>query len=338
MNPTPAFQRTIFQAGLAVLGAAVLAACGGGGGADSSLTATNAQGYAADSATMSVSAASSADSSISTIETALTATLAPTAAGAPQMQAQATASAVSTGGSGTCANGGSVSWTVTAPTLALATNGQFDSGESYSVTYTNCGSPDGDAVLDGNATLVVNTRTATTVDITHSTTALTLTTLTGKWVTSGSTHAVRSVVDTSSGGVQFTSQFTSSGITLDSTIGARQAHYALKSLSWTVVRTYDATGVLTARSHQGSVAIDASTPRRPNATLQVTTNGALTVGSDGLATSGSFSLITAHDTIACTYGSGSGSGSVTLTLDLGSDGKIDGTWTLTRTVFNGEAG
>ena len=101
-----------------------------------------------------------------------------------------------------------------------------------------------------------------------------------------------------------------------------------------MVRTFSGTGVLTSRTHAGSVSLAASTPRRPNATLQLTTVGALTLGSDGLAAAGSFEVINSRDRIACTYGNGS----ITLQLDLGNNGSIDREWTLQRTIYNGEAG
>ena len=327
---TPMHPKTLVQMTLSALAAAVLAACGGGGGdAGGSLSTANAQGYAADSATMPVSAATAVDDSVSTLEAALA-----TSASSSTDQRPLSAQPQAITGSVACAGGGTVAWSVSGSTPALEANGQFDTGEVYAVTYNQCTASDGTTVLDGSASLTVNARTSSTVDLTHQTSALTLTTSTGQWVLNGSTRAVRSTIATASGGTQVTSQLTSSGISLNSTIGTRQASYSLETLSWTVVRTYGASGQLTGRTQQGTLVLDASTPRRPNATLQITTNGALTIGSDGLAASGSFSVIDAHDTITCTYGNGS----LTLTLDLGNDGTIDRSWTITNTDFNSSAG
>ena len=331
MTPRFLFSPRIVAVAAAGLAAGLLAACGGGGGSasDGSMSASDAQGYAADAATMPVSAATAVESSVGTLENALAVSA---AAGTSEHALSAQTQALT--GTVACLGGGTIAWSVSGSTPALEANGQFDTGEVYAVTFTQCGSPDGDAVLDGSVTLTVNQRTATSVDLTHTTSALTLTTSVGQWVVNGSTRASRAWTGTSGGGTQVSSQLSSSGVSLSSTIGSWQASYALKSIDWTVVRSYDASGQLSARSHQGTLAIDASTRRRPNASLQITTNGALTIGSDGLAAAGSFSVVDAHDTIACTYGNGT----LTLTLDLGNDGTIDRSWTVTRTDFDGSAG
>ena len=311
--------------------AALLSACGGGGDTVEALTTENAQGYAADGATMPVNATSAVDSGISVLETALGSTALGGGAQQPQ-SAQALAATITK--SVVCPNGGTVAWTATGPDLATLQNGQFDTGEVYNLTYTRCGTGDSGAMLDGAVTLTVNSRTATSISLTHSTANLSLTTLAGQWTQNGTTSVARSAVNTAVGGIEVTSNISSPGIALTSTIGLRQASYNLNSLNWTVVRTYDSNGNLAARSHDGQVSMDASTPRRPNATLQITTKGMLTLGSDGFAASGSFTVVTARNTIACTYGNGT----TTITLDVGSDGTVDRSWSLTRPLFIGEAG
>jgi hypothetical protein len=339
INTTRFTRRPVALAALAAT--ALLAACGGGN--DGGLSEDIAQGYAADGVTMSVGGASGVDAATETLEAGLASHAAAAASRETAQAADATpAAAGSATGQATCANGGTVAWTVTGDTATLG-NGQLDAGETYAVTYTACGTADGNNVIDGNTSLAVITRSGGNVGFTHTTTNLKQTITNGttvaQYLLNGSTSVNRTVTALTGGGRQVTRQITSPGISLTSTItgpfATRNASYNLRSLDWTVTRTYNAAGALTTRTHQGSVVIDASTPRRPNATLSVTTQGTLTLdGSDGAAAAGSFTIVTSRNKIACTYGNGV----ATLTLDLGNDGTIDRTWTLTRTVLIGEAG
>jgi len=329
MNPIRFTRRPLAVAAMAAT--ALLAACGGGSD-DESLSAEIAQGYAADGATMSVAGASGVDAATETLEAALASNAVAAAPREQLLAANATPAATATA-SATCPNGGTVAWSVTGDAATLG-NGQLDAGETYTVTYANCGTADGAGRLDGSASLAVTTRTSSSVVFTHQTTNLTHTTANGVFVHNGSATVNRSVATTGSGGREVTRRITSPGISLTSTIGARQASYNLRSLDWTVVRTYGAGGALTSRTHQGAVVIDASTPRRPNATLSVTTQGTLMFDGGNATAQGSFTIVTARDTIACSYGNGS----ATLTLDRGNDGTIDRTWTITFTTLQGEAG
>jgi len=317
----------------ATAAAALLAACGGGGyDADTGLSTEVAQGYAADAASMPVQAATGVDASVVALEAALAAS--GTSASREQPQVSALLETTLPGGTVACANGGTLTWGVSGGTSQTQLNGQLDAGESYVVTYAACGTGSG-VVLDGAVTLAVTARSSSASDLTLTATALQQTTAMGQFVLDGSQRWQRSVVATSGGGTQVTGQLSSSGsITLASTISARRASYTLNSLDWTVVKTFDANGALVSRTHQGNLSLAASTPRRPNATLQISTQGALTLASDGLAAQGGFVVVTRYDKITGNYGSGT----VTLMLDIGNDGSIDRTWTLTRPTFNGEAG
>ena len=320
---------------------ALLSACGGGGDNSFGLSLENAQGYAADGATMPVAAATGVDSATQTLESSL-ATAAAAAAGREQAQGASVSPDATASVSVACPNGGTIAWTVTGTDATLLGNGRLAAGETYNVTYTACGTADADSsVLDGQVQITVATRTATDLDATHSTTNLKLTTATGATYTlNGSTRVQRNEVTTTGGGRQVTRHITSPGISLASHVpltggGSRDASYQLDSYDWTVVRTYNAAGSLVSRSHSGHLVAEAHTPRRPDASLEITTEGTLTLdGSDGASASGSFTVVTSRNTIACTYGGGM----ATLTLDIGNDGTIDRTWRLTRTDFIGEAG
>jgi hypothetical protein len=310
--------------------AAALTACGGGGDAPATLDAGVAQGNAADAVAMPVHATDSLDSAVAALESQMAAAA---ASGSHREQPLAVATAVSA--SAACANGGTVAWSVTGGTPESQLNGQLDAGETFDVSYTACGAADGGPVLDGSLTLAVAQRSASASDVTLTATALKATwAVGGNSTLNGSARRQHSVVATAAGGSQHTSQVTSSGITLASTIGARQANYELNSLSWTIVRTFDASGAYVGRTHEGALDLAASTPRRPNATLQVSTQGASSIGSDGWVSQGGFVIVTGRNKIACTHAGGT----VTLTLDLGNDGSVDRTWALTRAAFQSEAG
>lgn len=308
---------------------AALAACGGGGSDDSGATALateTAQGYAADATTMPVSAASGAEAAVGALEAGL-AMAAQTSADRARVQA-----VMQPGGSAQCLRGGTVSWAVSGG--ALIGNWQLDAGETYEVSFDGCITGDNGPTIDGTLSLLVNARASGTLDVTVTATALRFAQGPLQYTLDGSWREQRTSVTTPVGGTQFSGRISSSGLTLDSTTGLRHAHYTLSALDWTVARTYDAAGLLTARTHQGTLQLAASTPRRPDATLSITTIGATTVGSDGLVSAGSFTVRTGHDTITSTHADGS----VTLTLDLGNDGTIDRTWTLARPNYIDSAG
>lgn len=320
-----------------LLAAALLSACGGGGSdsGDSGQVQTVAQGYAADATTMTVLSATQMDSAADVFEAALGAAA---TAGGGRMQPQAAQPRLVPApwaGSLSCAGGGTVSWSITGGTAQQQLNGQLDAGESYQVQFSGCGVGGSDLVLDGGLRLDVTAVGSSNTDITLTAEALRGTTAQGSTTLTGSKRRQRSVVALQGGGRQVTAQLTSSGdLALVSNISGRSASYTLRALNWTIVRSFDANGVLTQRSHQGSLDLAVASPRRPSATLQISTQGTLTLGSDGLAAAGSFQVVTSDQRILCSYGSNS----ITLQLDIGNDGSIDRSWTLTRPVYNGEAG
>lgn len=313
--------------------AALLAAACGGGDDEAGLSEKVAQGYASDATTMTVSGAANLDSAAAALETGV-ANPTPSAVDT-DMQAQGVSP---TSGHANCVAGGSIDWTITGNT-SLAGNGQLDAGEVYTVTYNGCKTAaDPGLALDGQLQLTVTAWSATNADLTLTATALKGTGPNGSTYTvSGTAQRSRTVTTLAGGGKQVTAHLQKSGtadVALVSQIGTRNASYTLKELDWTIVRTFDSNGALTGRSHSGTLDLAASTPRRPNATLHIETVGALTIDTDGLAAAGHFKVMTNNNTIDCTWGGGS----ITLALDRGNDGTVDRTWTLTRTVYNGEAG
>ena len=319
----------------ALAAALLLAACGGGDDAEDLATEV-AQGYAADAVTMSVAGTTTVDVSADVLEGAV-ATAAAAAAQREQLLAAQVGPTASATLTAACPTGGSVSWTVTGDAATIG-NGQLDAGETFAVVYNACGSAGGGSI-DGSATFTVTARSASLLAFTHTTNALTQTTTNGSFVHSGSVSVSRSEAALAGGGREVTRRVTSPGVTLQSRIGTvagtRVATYQLNALDWTVTRTYGSSNELTARRHQGSASLATSTPRRPNATLDVTAEGTLTLDGAGVAAAeGSFTVVTARHRIRCVYGAGI----ATLTLDLGNDGSVDRTWVITLTRLAGDAG
>jgi hypothetical protein len=333
MTNASTFQRRGPALAAAALASLLLAACGGGGDL-AGLSTEVAQGYGADAAGMPVSAGESVVSAAEALESsvAIAAVSASIQAAPDRMQIESVLPLATATASAACAGGGTAAWTVDGPAGTLG-NRLLDAGETYTVTYSNCATLGG-PVLDGSVQWVVAARSLSASDITVTMTNLRSVTAVRTATLNGSARLQRTTVLDVNGGRTTTAVISSPGMTLASVIGTRNANYTLNSYNWTVVRTFNGAGALTARTHSGSLSLAASTPRRPNATLDITSQSALAVDSNGLVASGSFSVITDRNKITGTYGTGT----IALTLDLGNDGSVDRTWTLTRQVFEGEAG
>ncbi|MBL8324868.1 MAG: hypothetical protein JNJ89_07910 [Rubrivivax sp.] len=313
-----------------------LAACGGGGDDDrSGISDDTAQGYAADAATMPVTAGTALNAATTTLQTALTTTTAAAAKAAGSEDGTGAATQATTPTTTVpCALGGSVSWVASGLPLADLLNGRLDAGETYDITYSACATAVTGVVLDGAARLVVNAADASGLDLATTATALTATTPQGRFVLDGRwQHQLRVSTD-AAGGTTRANRFATPLAVLTSTVNTRQARYELRDMDWTVADTFSSSGQPVARAHNGRLELFASTPRRPSATLRVATLGTLVIGSDGLAVSGGFSLVAGGDKWSVTYGATT----VSIALDIGNDGSTERTWTLQRLVFHGEAG
>lgn len=323
---------------ITLIALAALSACGGGSEeSGGSITNTDAQGYAADAATMPAEAGAALSAATDALKGSVTAAMAQSAA--------IEAAAAEKGGAGqqattptvthACPRGGSVSWVADGPTLALLLNGRLDAGETYNITYNNCGTAITRVVLNGSLRVAVTAADATGFDITTTATALSSTNLAGaRYLLDGTVRQQWSSTDAAGGGASLSNHVTTQLLTLTATIGARQSRYELRNVDWTETAVLDANAALVSRTVSGNLTFFASTPRRPSATLQVATVGTLTFGADGLPQTGGFSLVFGGDKWTATFTATT----VTLALDLGNNGSVDRTWTVTREAFQGEAG
>lgn len=306
-----------------------LAACGGSGGDDddspSSAGISNevAEGYAADSAAMPVVAADGVDLAVETVESGL-------AAGV----ARGGVTAQSTSGSRACAGGGTVDWTVTSANPANEGNGQLDAGEVVDATYAGCIAADGTTTLDGSLKVTVIARDATSSDLTLLLSGLKITKPAGSFTVGGGLRLQRETAAVDGGGSERRRTLSSESVAMVTLIGQRESNYNLRDVDWSVVKTYDAGGAFVSRAHSGELTLEADNPRRPDAQLAIATDGALTVGSDGYVAAGRLVATSTENQLSATWAAGS----VTITLDLGRDGSIDRTWTITRETLLGRVG
>lgn len=140
---------------IALAAAAALVACGGNGADDDTPTDPQAEGHAADAATMPLAAGTALGAATVTLQSALVSagTVAGSVAAAKEGGTHGAASPLATGPvtSLPCARGGRVSWVAGGPPLALLINGRLDAGETFEVTYTSCRTAWTGVELDGAA-------------------------------------------------------------------------------------------------------------------------------------------------------------------------------------------
>ena len=346
-NATALPRQRLLGAVASAAAVALLAACGGNGTDSDSAPVSNenAQGYAADAATMPVTATTAVAAATLTLQAALADSSASidsvaakqgAASAASEAPGDARALDITSRRSVPCALGGSVSWVASGLPLAQLLNQQLDAGETYDITYANCATAITGVVLDGNLRVLVNTADASGFDFSTTATALSSTTAQGRFVLDGAWRHQLSTRTLAGGGTERTDRLATTGTTLAATTagGTRQASYELRNMDWTVTDRWDVLGRPVSRSHDGSLTLFASTPRRPSATLSVATIGTLVIGADGLVDSGGFAIVAGGDKWSVTYGPTT----VTIALDIGNNGSTERTWTLPRLVFYGEAG
>jgi hypothetical protein len=323
------------RASITLVALAALAACGGGGEeTGSGISNADAQGYAADAATMPAAAGEALGAASHALQGSVAAAAAQGAMLAYE-KGGATQEAVSPTVTRACARGGSVSWSAEGPTLALLLNGRLDAGETYTITYNACAVAFTGEVLNGSARYDVTAADASGFDITITATALASTKRGGaRYELDGSVRQRWTSTETTGGGASVANRVTTQRLTLDTTIGARRATYELRDMDWTETVLFDANAAVLSRTHLGALTLFASTPRRPSATLQVATVGPLVIGPDGQAQSGGFSLTFGGDKWTVTFSGNT----VTIALDIGNNGSVDRTWTVTREEFEGSAG
>ncbi|MBZ8144086.1 hypothetical protein CLD22_30410, partial [Rubrivivax gelatinosus] len=182
----------------------------------------------------------------------------------------------------------------------------------------------GTTTLDGSMQLTVTARDDSSSDLALLVSGLKVSKPAGSFTVGGGVRVQRQTTALDGGGSRRERELSGEAVVLVASIGGRESNYRLNSYDWTVVKTYDAGGALTGRTHDGQLTLQSDTPRRPDAQIEIESDGALTIGSDGYVAAGRFVATTTNDELTATWADGS----VTLTLDLGKDGSIDRTWTV----------
>ncbi len=300
---------------LAPLTLALLCACGGGG--DAGLPS-----FALDQAT---SLAMSANSSVI-----------PGEGGAAVAVLLTTLISVVAGGQVSetfaCAGGGSAVFSIAGGSLSGLINGLLDPGEIYRITFADCRAVAGGASISGTVTVGILGIDASSIEITTSTSGLSvaLPQRTLSW--SGESNFSRSVA--TSGATSVTSErWTATRIELTSLRGTRSSHYTLVDLD--LARRISASaGVVSARSSHGTHTMSAELPGGANWRVTTATLGDVLVDANGVPTQGAWTITLPNNRLAV----GVVPGTVTVTLDRGPNGTIDRTWTFTTGALAGEAG
>lgn len=294
--------------------AAWLTACGGGDDpppADNSVSQEKAQAMSADSSAMSTDGT---DGSQALVETT-----------------QAVVASGSASQTVNCAGGGTAVFTVTGGSLAQLTNGQFDAGEVYSVTFDACRGRAGAVALTGTATLTVVSAGAGVLAVDTATqnlqVALPLRTLTYN----GNSSLSQTV--TTNGAITTTvNRWTSPRIEVRSVRATgRTSTFTLSDvdLSRTFVQTG---GVISARRAGGTYTLDAVLPNG-SWSITVATQGAVDYDANGVPTQGAWTITLPNHIIGVNVVPGT----LTVTVDIGADGSIDRTYVFSAATVVAEA-
>jgi hypothetical protein len=316
----PGLGRLTYLATASLALALALAGCGGGDSTPAATTTTTPP-TAASAQTVQTTTANTTtvpESATSANDTIVSASQAVVAAG----QAGATI---------TCAGGGTAVYQVTAPTLALATNGQFDTGENYSLTFTNCTAATGLDSVNGSLTLNVVAASATELSLATATNDIVVTEPRGTVTLNGSSTFDRTI--TTSGATTTTaSEWKTPSYTIVTAFNARTSTYTFTDidLTRTVVTT---SGTVTSIACSGTGTFSAVLPDG-TFTVTETTQGNVLFDAQGTPTQGSWTLVLPHNTIMISISGGV----ATVSVDYGSLGIVDKVYTFQVTDLETEAG
>jgi hypothetical protein len=293
--------------------AALLTACGGGDDtppADNSVSQDKAQAMSADSSAMATDGTDGAQ--------------------ALMVTTQAVVASGSASQTINCAGGGSAVFTVTGGSLAQLTNGQFDAGEIYNVTFSNCRGSAGAVALTGSATLTVVSAGAGVLAINTATQNLQVA-LPLRTLTYNGSSSLSQTVTTSGATTTTVNRWTSPRIEVRSVRGGRTSTFTLSNvdLSRTFVQTG---GAISARSAGGTYTLDAVLPNG-SWSISVATQGAVNYDANGVPTQGAWTITLPNHIIGIHVVPGT----LTVTVDIGADGSIDRTYVFSTTTIVNEA-
>jgi hypothetical protein len=324
---------------LSTVAAALLGACGGGGGDASASVASiddpTATLYAADATQVGSDALTTADSAVLAAQAMIGAGAGVSSIGARATPESADASPLASS-TRACPGGGTVTVSITGGTLASQVNGRLDAGEVYAVTFAACAGAGGVAQVDGAMAMTVlsasgdSANGALSVSLTATHLALALPR--GGATLDGSVTRSFIVATDADGSVHLTSRYTTPSLTLATRYNARSSTFVLSDADITRTATF-AGGALQSSGVNGTHTIAATLP---NASFgcTVATNGGATYAADGTPTAGQWTITLPNTTIVVTIGGAT----ATLALDRGRDGTIDRSFTVPVSQLVAQAG
>lgn len=297
---------------IALVTAALLAACGGGGdSADTTVSQETAESATANALAIPDDTAEAGTEALKTAQAVV--------AGGQASQTYA------------CAGGGTATFTISGATLAGATNGQLDAGETYNLQFAACRGSAGAASVDGAMTLVVSAAAAGALTVQTETQGLTVVLPLRTLTWNGSSTLAQTVV-TSGATSTTTTRWTSAQIQLTSLRNARSSSFTLSGVD--VTRGVVVTNGAVAGSSGSTALTLASILPNGTWTAAIASQGTVSYDAAGLPIAGSWAITLPHNAIGVTLSPGN----AVVTVDHGPDGTIDRTWTYTTTALAAAAG
>lgn len=339
MHRIASFPKTASALAVSLLGAALLAACGGGGSdasaSSGSIDDATATVYASNATQIGSDAMTAADAGVLAAQAMISA-----GAGTSASEDRATAMSANAvplvATSRPCPGGGSASVSITGGTPASQVNGKLDAGEIYQVSFTACTGASGMAQLDGTLAMTVESVSGDsangTLALSTTATNLTLALPRGGATLNGSTERQYSVVTDSDGTVHLSSHFVTPSLTLATHYNARSSTFTLSNAD--IVRTATLVGgSLQSSTINGSHTLSAVLPNA-SFSYSVATSGGVSYAADGTPVSGAWTVTLPRQIITITVGGGI----ATIAIDFGKDGTIDRTFTVPVPQLSSSAG
>jgi hypothetical protein len=232
-----------------------------------------------------------------------------------------------------CAGGGTATLSITGGTAASVLNGQFDAGEVYQLVFANCRSAFGAVNVNGALALTVQAASATELALALAVTDLAVTLPRGTVTLAGSSTRQLSAATLAGGATQWTSRFTSPGVTLATQYNnGRSSVFTLSGVDITHQSTW-LSGVLQSSSINGTHTLAATLPNR-SFSHTVTTQGDVIYSAIGVPVSGVWTITLPRTLITVSVANAT----ATITVDDGKDGTIDRTFTVPVARLQSEAG
>lgn len=316
---------------LSVLALSALAACGGGGtsGDDEVLSTDTATGYSANATLAANDATTAFDTAVLAAQSVVAAQA---AAASGHESAQGVSASAVADVTVSCPGGGSALLGITGGTASSVLNGQLDTGEVYTLAYTDCRGALGAAAVNGSLSMTVLQADATTLSIASTANALSVALPRGSVTLDGSTARTVSSTSDGNGTTVLASHFTSPSLSLTTHFNARTSVFTLSAADITRQATL-LNGVLQGSSIDGTHTLSATLPNGAFS-YTVATQGSVSYSATGLPVAGGWTITLPHARVGIAIADGF----ATISVDQGKDGTIDRSVTVPVSRLASDAG